>query len=106
MASGNWVVQMLKYAGGIGILKQGERSKEVTLPEIEDFDPEKIVLSWCGLGEKAEKGKIKERKGWENLKAVKENKIFVLDDSFFNTPSQNVVYGIKKFAEILHPEKF
>ena len=41
-------------AGGEGLLKQGERSREVSLDEVRAFSPEMVVLNWCGIGEKAD----------------------------------------------------
>ena len=101
MASGNWVVQMLELAGARGILRQGQRSREVTLEELLEFNPEKIVLSWCGVGLNADPKIVKNRSGWNALGAVAQNKIFVVDDSYFNTPSQNVARGIAEIAKIL-----
>ncbi|HLC79090.1 MAG TPA: ABC transporter substrate-binding protein [archaeon] len=102
MAAGNWVVQMIELAGGIGILTQGERSREVTLTEVEKFNPEKIILNWCGIGKNADISLLKKRDGWSIIAAIAQDKIFAIDDSYFNTPSQNIVPGIELIAKILH----
>ncbi len=101
MASGNWVVQMIELAGAKGVLRQGERSREISLEELLELNPEKIVLSWCGVGLNADPKMVKNRNGWNALGAVAQNKIFVVDDSYFNTPSQNVAKGIGEIAKIL-----
>ena len=65
-ASGNWVPEMISCAGGISFpLKAGELSREVTLEEVAKFDPDLIVISWCGAGHLAEKKLLMERAGWE-----------------------------------------
>ena len=102
MAAGNWVVQMIGLAGGEGLLKQGERSREVSLDEVRAFSPEMVVLNWCGIGEKADTSLVGKRQGWDSIDAVRGGKIRAIDDSSFNTPSQNVVHGIKLLAGILH----
>ncbi len=102
MAAGNWVVQMIRIAGGTGILKQGERSRKVNLEEVTSFSPEKIVLNWCGTGLNAKKEVVEKRKGWKKIGAVKTGRIFVVDDSLFNTPSHRIVLGIKELARVLH----
>lgn len=106
MASGNWVVQMIEIAGGKGILTQGERSREVNLEEVEAFSPEKIALNWCGIGLRADTSLLTGRKGWEKIHAVSKGRISVLDDSHLNTPSHNVVKGIRELAEIMHLHAF
>lgn len=102
MAAGNWVIQMIEAAGGKGVLRQGERSRQVTLEEVTGFEPEQIVLNWCGVGMKAKTELVAKRKGWERIGAVRQKQIFVVDDSYFNTPSQNVVTGVMQLARLLH----
>ncbi len=104
MASGNWVVEMIEIAGARGILKPGEHSRKVSLEEVADFAPDKIMLNWCGIGKKADMDLLLKRSGWDRVSAVKQKKIFAVDDSFFNTPSQNVVKGIGELSRILNSE--
>ncbi len=102
MAAGNWVVQMIEMAGGTGILFQGERSREVSLHEVKEFEPQQVILNWCGIGKKADVDLVKKREGWDSIAAIREGRITAIDDSYFNTPSQNVVEGIKILRKVLH----
>lgn len=97
MVSGNWVPEIVRIAGGIPFpLGAGEASREVSLAEITAFDPDLIVLSICGAGSAASKDLLTSRAGWENLRAVRENHLFVIDDSLLNRPGPRLTEGAKR----------
>ncbi len=97
MVSGNWVPELVKLAGGIPLpLKDREASREVTLAEIQAFDPDLIVLSICGAGNFAEKSLITSRPGWNELRAATSNSVKVIDDSLLNRPGPRLTEGSKR----------
>lgn len=123
MMSGNWVPEVVKIAGGIGleILKSGQvisgqksevsdkrnpPSREVSLEEVRMFDPDLIVLSISGAGNVASKELLTNRAGWNELRAVKENHLFVIDDSLLNRPGPRLTEGAKRLFgwmfQVLH----
>lgn len=130
MVSGNWVPELVKIAGGIpfdirspqresgiknqessaGLLTRGDGknppSREVSLQEIQAFDPDLIVLSICGAGSVASKELLTGRAGWSDLRAVKENHLFVIDDSLLNRPGPRLTEGTKRLFgwmfQVLH----
>ena len=105
--SGNWVPNLVKIAGGdYSLIKAGVHSREVTTKQIQKYNPEIIVISICGMSDKVPKEWITKRKGWENLSAVKNNKVFVFDDSLLNRPGPRLMIGLEKLARIIHPECF
>ena len=56
MVSGNWVPEIIRAAGGTSFpIEAGTLSREVMLEEVQKFDPDLIVISWCGAGKLAEK---------------------------------------------------
>ena len=105
--SGNWVPNLVKMAGGeYSLIKAGAHSKEVSSQEIQKYNPEIIVVSICGMSDKVPIEWIAKRKGWEDLSAVIKKKIFVFDDSLLNRPGPRLTIGLKKLAEVIHPECF
>ncbi len=107
MVSGNWVPDVVKIAGGMpfgvesGKLKvesdgRNPPSREVSLAEVQAFDPDLIVLSICGAGSVASKELLTSRAGWADLRAVKENHLFVIDDSLLNRPGPRLIEGAKR----------
>lgn len=107
MASGNWVPEVVSAAGGIAFpIKPGELSREVTLAEVQAFDPDLIVISWCGAGRLSDKNLVMKREGWDSLRAVQNNQVRVIDDSLLNRPGPRLVEGAKQLYgwlfEMLH----
>ena len=105
--SGNWVPTLAKIArADYSLIRAGYHSREVALEEIQKYNPEYIIVSICGLSNNAPKEWITKRKGWENLSAVKNNRVYVFDDSFLNRPGPRLIMGLEMLANILHPEIF
>jgi iron complex transport system substrate-binding protein len=117
MVSGNWVPELIKLAGGIPmplsaaqkeIATDGKNvpSAAVTLAEVQAFDPDLIVLSICGAGNAASKELLSARPGWADLRAVRENHLFVIDDSLLNRPGPRLAEGAKRLFgwmfQVLH----
>lgn len=107
MVSGNWVPDIIKLAGGIPFqMMQGQQatqsdgrnipSLEVTLSDVQTFDPDLIVLSICGAGSAASKSLLTERVGWSELRAVQAQHLFVIDDSLLNRPGPRLTEAAKR----------
>ena len=105
--SGNWVPTLVKMAGGDhGLIKAGVHSREATAKQIQGYNPEIIIISICGMADKVPKEWITKREGWQNLSAVKNNKVYVFDDSWLNRPGPRLIVGLEKLTKIIHPEVF
>ena len=78
----------------------------MTLQEVTKFDPDLIVISWCGAGSLAEKKLLLEREGWGELRAIKQGSVRVIDDSLLNRPGPRLVEGCQRLYgwgfEMLH----
>ena len=110
--AGHWVPEMIEYSGGINMVtKSGEHSRKMDIAEIENADPDILILMPCGFNVKktiSEYEKyLSNNSRWNELRAVKEGKVFAVDaNSFFSKPSIRIVTGIEILAKILHPEMF
>ena len=110
--AGHWVPEMIEISGGVNLIsKTGEHSRKMTMQEIENAQPEIIILMPCGFDVKRTKIEyekfLKNDKDWNKLQAVKENKVFAVDaNSFFSKPSIRTIDGIEILAKIIHPEIF
>jgi iron complex transport system substrate-binding protein len=103
MAAGNWVPEAVEAAGGrYPFVSPGERSREVSVAEVETADPEHVVLHVCGHGDRTDPETVTER-DW-NLPAIERGNVHVLDDSLLNQPSPRLVEGIETLAAKLHPD--
>ena len=110
--SGHWVPEMIEFSGGINMItKTGEHSRKMNIEEIENTDPDILILMPCGFDVQrtvSEYDKyLRNDTRWNQLRAVKNKKVFAVDaNSFFSKPSIRIVKGIEILAKILHPEIF
>ena len=99
--SGNWIPELVEIAGGdYGLITSGKRSIPISIDKLFKYNPEKIIVSWCGFGEKVDTIQVLNRSGWDLLNAIKNKQIFVVDDNLLNRPGPRIVEGAKKLQEI------
>ena len=110
--AGHWVPEMIEYSGGINMItKRGEHSRKMDIVEIENADPDVLILMPCGFDVQRTISEYKKylsnNSRWNQLRAVRERKVFAVDaDSFFSKPSIRVITGIEILAKILHSDIF
>jgi len=106
-ASGNWVPEIARIAGGEQFpIASGALSPEVTLDQVTEWNPDLLVISWCGAGALASKELLLHRPGWDRLRAVQQGNVKVIDDSLLNRPGPRLVEGSQRLYgwifEMLH----
>ena len=110
--AGHWVPEMIEYSGGINMItKKGEHSRKMNIIEIENADPDVLIIMPCGFDVQKTVSEyeryLKNDSRWNQLRAVKEEKVFAVDaNSFFSKPSIRIVTGIEILAKILHSDIF
>ncbi|OGI19020.1 MAG: hypothetical protein A3B68_07390 [Candidatus Melainabacteria bacterium RIFCSPHIGHO2_02_FULL_34_12] len=99
--SGNWIPELVEIAGGdYKLIEAGTRSKPIGIDRLFEYNPEKIIISWCGFGEKVDIIQVLNRSGWDLLSAIKNKDISILDDSLLNRPGPRIVIGANKLHDI------
>lgn len=111
MAAGNWMPELVELAGGTNLFGvAGKHSPWMRWEEIIAKDPDIIIATPCGFGihrTLEEMHLLSEKPGWEKLKAVAGNRVFVADgNQYFNRPGPRVVEALEILAELFHPEVF
>lgn len=102
MVSGNWVPELVAIAGGQQALaKPGHPSTEYSLDHLRAFDPEVMIFHWCGWGERFDSKQVLNRSGWSDFRAIRDQKVFAMDDSLLNRPGPRIVDGARRLAELL-----
>ncbi|MDH3488845.1 MAG: cobalamin-binding protein [Nitrosopumilus sp.] len=110
--AGHWIPEMIDIAGGTNMIsKIGERSRRLSFKEINQADPDIIIMMPCGFDIRRtvfEYNKIlKENDNWKSLKAVKNKQVFGVDaNSFFSKPSIRTIDGLEILAKIIQPDTF
>ncbi len=110
-AAGHWIPEMVEIAGGInGIAKKGDSSRIISLDEIMEFDPNKIIFMPCGFNIDRTKKEVMLSnifKNWNSLRAVKMNELYLVDaGSYFSKPGPRIITGLEVLAKIIHPDLF
>ncbi len=111
MIAGNWIPELIKIAGGKPLLTvQGENSNYLFWESLIDIEPDLIAIMPCGfdLQRTARESQVlSKHPGWKSLKAVKNNKVFLVDgNAYFNRPGPRLVDSAEILAEIFHPQLF
>lgn len=104
MASGNWVPDLTQLAGGLSLLPAGVPSRAATLEEVRAFDPDVVVLNYCGMAAvpaDQQVRRVTSRPEWDTLRAVRDGRILVLDDSLLNRPGPRLVEGSRQLRRAL-----
>jgi iron complex transport system substrate-binding protein len=73
-----WVSELIEIAGGVDILPElrpckSAKERIVTPEKVRDLAPDVILASWCG--KKVNFDRIRSRPGWDEIPAVRDNRI-------------------------------
>ncbi len=74
-----------------------------SLEQIVTDDPEVYLATKGSMSDPADLAK---RPGFANLAAVRNDRVYVLDDNLVSRPGPRVVQGVRQIAEALHPDAF
>jgi iron complex transport system substrate-binding protein len=110
MASGRWVPEQVRRAGGWELLgRDGEPASPTTWEAIRDVDPEMLFFSPAGLTLRQTQAlwrSLERPEFWEDLEAVRRGQVFFVEPVHFCRPGPRVVDGVAMLAEIFDPETF
>ncbi|MDZ4836683.1 MAG: cobalamin-binding protein [Candidatus Melainabacteria bacterium] len=111
MAAGNWMPELVELAGGENLFGiAGKHSPWMEWKELVEKDPDVIIVTPCGFDNERtmkEMHLIAQQPGYDQLKAVKNNRVYVADgNQYFNRPGPRVVESLEMMAEMIHPESF
>lgn len=103
IASQPWVAELVEAAGGEFIGTPGEKtSAEAILGE----NPDVLVAAWCGAGDRVPLEKIIRERGWTEMSAVQQQRVYCIRDEYLNTPAPALIQGLRALAAALHPHDF
>lgn len=103
ISSQRWVAELVEAAGGKFV---GEAGGKTTSELIAAADPEVIIASWCGAGDRVPLEKLVSLRGWHNLQAVRQARVYCINDEYLNTPAPTLISGLQALASAIHPEIF
>lgn len=101
---GSFINDLIRLAGGKNIAANASRDYPVLTEEyILYANPDIIITSNMNLDTPE---KIMQRANWQNVNAVKNRKVYAVDDNLVNRPGPRIVDGLEELAKLIHPEIF
>ena len=107
MTAGNWIPQLVQFAGGKSILaRPGKNSNFINLKDINFKQVEIVIFMPCGFDINRSKKEIL-KSNIDYLNILEDKKKFLVDgNKYFNRPGPDLLESTKILAEIIHPEIF
>ena len=110
-AMGNWGPELVDLAGGTSLLgTAGAHSTTTPWSAVQQADPDVLVVAPCGFGlarAMQEMHLLAAQPGWDELKAVRNDRVFVADGNlYFNRSGPCLFETPQILAEIMHPQSF
>lgn len=106
----NWVPEVVERAGGeYPLADPGDRSVKVDWDDVRDAAPDVIIVAPCSYTLDDSFASIEEltgRPGWDDLPAVRNDRVYVLDGKALNRWTPRLAGECQRIATVLHPERF
>jgi iron complex transport system substrate-binding protein len=102
---GSFIDDMIGLAGGINVAANAKLPyAQINAEEVIASNPDIVILSDAAYGTTVES--VKARKGWSAISAVKNDKVYPIDDNLVSRPGPRIVDGLEAAARLIHPEAF
>ncbi|MBU9713407.1 cobalamin-binding protein [Evansella tamaricis] len=102
----NWLTEMSHLAGGKNIFEdKKEKSVKTDWDEVRKRNPDVISIVWVGVQHsRVDPKQILRRPQWNQMKAIKNKQLYILEEPYFCRPSPRLLIGLRKIANLLHPD--
>ncbi|MDK2821537.1 MAG: cobalamin transport system substrate-binding protein [Clostridia bacterium] len=98
---------LITQAGGINIGADAETDYvEYSVEVLLRKNPEVMIAPDLHGSNTATLENVKKRPGWADISAVKNGKVYILEDDLITLPGPRIVEGLEAIAKVLHPERF
>lgn len=98
-----WVKELIEAAGGIFLGEPGTHTQPETVAAT---DPDILLAAWCGAGDRVPLEKIVQQRGWQQMRAVRNGRVYCITDELLNTPAPNLLQGLHALTQAIHPDLF
>ena len=103
IASQPWVAELIEAAGGVFVETPGA---QISFDAVRARNPDVLIAAWCGAGDRVPLEKIMRERGWDELSAVRQQRVYCIPDEYLNTPAPTLIEGLLALAAAIHPERF
>ncbi|RUL50800.1 cobalamin-binding protein [Lysinibacillus antri] len=104
----NWITEISQLAGGRNVFEDHPQASVKTDWEVvKQKNPEVFCVIWVGVQkEKVNPKVILKRPEAEQMQAIQNNHLYILEEPLFCRPSPKLLMGLSKIASILHPQVY
>jgi iron complex transport system substrate-binding protein len=108
IGQGTWVNDLITLAGGVNIFGGSKASYPLINSEtVVAADPQIIIVSKGYMGGiEQTRSSIRDRPGWSSISAVRNNRIYAIEEDTVYRHGPRIVDGLETLALIIHPELF
>ncbi len=104
---GSWINDVISTAGGINIFANETTEFPSSSSEVIVKDNPDVILIPTNMGDyHGSIDDIKARPGWNAINAVKNNRIYIIDEDVFNQAGIRIADQVQAVAESLYPNLF
>jgi iron complex transport system substrate-binding protein len=97
-----FIADILNLSGGINFAQDSEANfPQVSLELLLEKDPDFYIAI-----DHKKNTSISERPGFADLKAIKNNNYYRIEDDYVTLPGPRIIEGLEKVAGLIHPEIF
>lgn len=106
VGKGEFMDEMITLSGGINVASDVEGWSEINEEQIIQANPDVILYAKSVVDEnnKTLADIIKGRSGWDQITAIKENRVIALDDNLLSRTGPRVTQGLIEVAKAVHPD--
>jgi iron complex transport system substrate-binding protein len=100
-----WVSELIDRAGGDDVFaalrsRRAARDRTVSPEQVRHADPEIIFASWCG--DPVQTAQITARPGWNQITAVRRQRIYEIPGADILQPGFRLIYGYEQIKRLCH----
>lgn len=104
-----WIGELIERAGGDDVFpelrtKRAANERIVSSQQVCAAGPEIIFASWCGKPVRADE--IAARPGWNEIRAVRENRVYEIPGEDILQPGFRLVYGYERIKQLIAGARF
>jgi len=102
--SQRWIAELIETCGGIFL---GTPGAQTTSEIVAEADPDLMIFAWCGAGDRVPLERVVTQRNWQNLRAVRDRKVYCIPDEYLNTPAiPSLKQGLIHLGVAISPERF
>ena len=78
------------------------KSRAISDEEARLFDPDAVVIAWCGVPfQKYRPEIVRRRPGWKGLRALEQGHVYPVPEAFLGRPGPRLVQGVRELRRIV-----